>query len=109
VKPVEQAILAAAYRHAKRTAKGARRYDAALFFLECVYKDMRTRGHYVHAQAAYRSLMAVKRAGALMPVLEEFGLDINSLNVEQALPSPPPSNTGVTPRQLSMLEEFLHG
>lgn len=98
-------VLQAAVRHAKAHSGDDKR-SITIWFVNCVYVDMKRRKWYESGYTVGRVLVVLKRSATVAQAAAEFGLTPNDFKVARSPETPPPSNTGATLEQ-SKLETVL--
>lgn len=102
-------LLRAAVRHSQRLEVVGNRKVAVVYYLKCTQAQFIKEGRYTFAMDCRWLLRAIEQRGEVNAVYQELKREFAEnpvANVETVIPS---SNTGITPSQAAILEEFVNG
>ena len=103
-------VLQAAVRHAKAHS-GSDKRSITIWFVNCVYVDMKKRRWYESGYTIGRVLVVLKRSETVLAAAQEFGLTASDFKILTSAKVPPPSNTGATLGKISLapvMEDYFN-
>jgi len=111
----KSALFIAALGHAKKAPQSSERRAYALYYVECVIRDLRKKRHFTLAFAAQDLLSEMRAAPLLHDLKTKYDPNRPTKSngeKQRAMQSDgakhtPAGNTGVTPVQMKILEDYI--
>lgn len=108
-------VLSGAITHALDKAQAGREREYVLFFVRTVANDLQARRFYSSALIVRHLLKELYDAPSINDVRKKYGLGPRGQMLSGVVNSgasdrqPPSCNTGATPQQLELVEDYVNG
>jgi hypothetical protein len=102
-------VLSGAVKHAQRPEVQEEPYTSVVYFLKVLASQMQAKGFYRLSWEIKTLLRRIEQDKAVNPVYKELRAMFRNVDAPKPDPSNPVSNTGLTPVQSEILEEYVDG
>lgn len=108
-------IYQGAVHHALEKAQKGREREYVLFFVRTMAADLQARRFYSSALVCRQLLAELYDTKKIIALAGKYGLcecckaKLNYVPLDKSQQKPPNSNTGATPHQMAMIEDYIDG
>jgi hypothetical protein len=103
------AVLSGAVKHAQRPEVKEEPYTSVTYFLRVLSAQIQAKGFYRLSWEVKTLLRRIEQDKAVNPVYKELRAMFRKIDASNPLSSIPVCNTGITPVQSEMLEDYVDG